>query len=48
MLPARVFSPVVGKKHIYGIDGMEEIDVDFVEGNHPHWVFDKADIVIGP
>jgi len=36
---AKVFSPVVDKRHIYGVDGMEEIDVDFVEGNHPHWLY---------
>ena len=44
---ARVFSPVIDKRHIYGIDGLEEIDVDFVEGNHPHWMYDNADIRIG-
>ena len=45
---ARVFSPVVDKRHIYGVDGLEEIDVEFVEGNHPHWMYGNADIVIGP
>ena len=35
---AKVFSPVIDKNHIYGVDGMEEITVDFVEGNHPHWL----------
>ena len=45
---ARVFSPVLDKRHIYGVDGMEEITVDFVEGNHPHWMFNNEDIVIGP
>lgn len=45
---ARVFSPVVDKRHIYGVDGLEEIDVEFVEGNHPHWMYRNADIVIGP
>jgi len=44
---ARVFSPVIDKRHIYGVDGTEEIDVDFVEGNHPHWMFKVPDIVIG-
>lgn len=48
---AKVFSPVIDRKHIYGIDGMEEIDVDFVEGNHPHWLYggqsQKPVIVIG-
>lgn len=36
---AKVFSPVINRMHIYGVDGMEEIDVDFVEGNHPHWLY---------
>ena len=44
---ARVFSPVIDKRHIYGVDGLEEIDVDFVGGNHPHWMFNNADIHIG-
>ena len=26
----RVFSPVIDKHHIYGVDGVEEIDIDFV------------------
>lgn len=49
---ATVFSPVIDQKHIYGVDGMEEIDVDFVEGNHPHWLYGgqypKPIIQIGP
>lgn len=44
---ARVFSPVVDKRHIYGVDGLEEIDVEFVEGNHPHWMYGNADIHMG-
>ena len=36
---AKVFSPVVDRCHIYGVDGMEKITVDFVEGNHPHWLY---------
>ncbi len=44
---ARVLSPVIDKQHIYGVDGFEEISVDFVEGNHPHWLYDNADIVVG-
>jgi hypothetical protein len=44
---ARVFSPIVDQQHIYGVDGMEEISVEFVEGNHPHWLYDNEDIVIG-
>jgi hypothetical protein len=45
---ARVFSPVMDKKHVYGVDGMDEIDVEFVEGNRPHWMFGNEDIVLGP
>jgi hypothetical protein len=51
---AQVFSPVIDKRHIYGVDGMEEIDVEFVEGNGPHWLPHwvrgtpaKREIVIG-
>jgi hypothetical protein len=44
---ARVFSPVINQRHIYGVDGTEEIDLNFVEGNHPHWMFNCPDIVIG-
>jgi hypothetical protein len=39
------------KRHIYGVDGLEEIAVDFVEGNHPHYLagggYDKPDILLG-
>lgn len=35
---ARVISPVLHRRHIYGVDGMEEIDVEFVDGNHPQWL----------
>lgn len=45
---ARVFSPVVDRQHIYGVDGLEEIDVEFVEGNHPHWMYRNADIRMAP
>jgi hypothetical protein len=51
---AKVFSPVIDKNHIYGVDGTEEIAVDFVEGNHPHWLphwvrgeFERREIVLG-
>jgi hypothetical protein len=52
---ARVFSPVIDKTHIYGVDGLDEIGVEFVEGNAPHWLphwvrgdgFQKREIVIG-
>jgi hypothetical protein len=51
-LTAKVFSPVLDKEHIYGIDGMEEIMVDFVEGNHPHWarggLYPKPALIISP
>ena len=43
---AQVFSPVMDKRHIYGVDGMDEVLVDFVEGNHPHWLDGKPDIVL--
>jgi hypothetical protein len=43
---AKIYSPVVNKKHIYGVDGMEEIDVNFVEGNQPHWMYNQPDIII--
>jgi hypothetical protein len=47
----KVFSPVVDKRHVYGVDGMEEITVDFVEGNHPHWgyggYYPKPDLILG-
>ena len=43
---ARVFSPVPNRRHIYGVDGMEEILVDFVEGNHPHWLYGEPDILL--
>jgi hypothetical protein len=48
---ARVFSPVLHKHYIYGLDGTEEVDVDFVEGNHPHWMYGddyaRREIVLG-
>ncbi|HXJ81386.1 MAG TPA: hypothetical protein VMS64_22245 [Candidatus Methylomirabilis sp.] len=44
---AAVFSPVIDKRHIYGVDGTQEITVDFVEGNHPHWQYGKPDILLG-
>ena len=51
---AKVFSPVIDTNHIYGVDGTEEITVDFVEGNHPHWLphwvrgeFGRREIVLG-
>jgi hypothetical protein len=44
---AKVFSPVLDRRHIYGVDGMEEITVDFVEGNHPPWLYGKSDLLLG-
>lgn len=44
---AKVYSPVLDKQSIYGRDGiMHEISVDFVEGNHPHWMYGNNDILI--
>lgn len=44
---AKVYSPVLDKQVIYGRDNDgEEIDVDFVEGNHPHWMYGIDDIII--
>jgi len=43
---ATVYSPVLDKSLIYGVDGLEEIDVNFVEGNHPHWMYGVEDIFI--
>jgi hypothetical protein len=49
---AKVFSPVLDRRHVYGVDGMEEIMVDFVEGNDPHWGwgghYPKPALTIGP
>ena len=39
---AKVYSPVLDKQSIYGInDNFEEIDVDFVESNNPHWMYNS-------
>lgn len=39
---AKVYSPVLDKQSIYGLnDKFEEIDVDFVEGNEPHWMYSR-------
>lgn len=35
---ARVISPVLDRRHIYGVDGLEEITVDFVDNNDPPWL----------
>lgn len=36
---AKTYSPVIDKRLIYGVDGLEEINVDFIEGNKPHWMY---------
>ena len=43
---AKIYSPVLDQLVVYGIDGKKEIDVEFVEGNHPHWMYDTCDIFI--
>jgi hypothetical protein len=44
---AKIFSPVLDKQVIYGRDNDGiEIEVDFVEGNHPHWMYGVKDIII--
>lgn len=43
---AKIYSPVIDKQIIYGVDAVEEIEVDFVEGNQPHWMYDCQDIVL--
>lgn len=44
---AKVYSPVLDKQVIYGRgnDGVE-IDVDFIEGNQPHWMYGLENIII--
>jgi len=41
---AKIYSPVLDKQVIYGVDGLKELDVNFVEGNHPHWMYSNSDI----
>lgn len=36
---AKVYSPVITKQLIYGVDALEEIDLDFIESNSPHWMY---------
>jgi hypothetical protein len=43
---AKVYSPVLDKQIIYGRDAVQEIEVDFIEGNSPHWMYDRSDILI--
>lgn len=41
---AKVYSPVVDSRTVYGRDAFEEVDYTFVDGNHPHWMFGCKDI----
>jgi hypothetical protein len=41
---AKVYSPVVNRQAVYGRDSVEEVDYEFVEGNHPHWMYGCSDI----
>lgn len=41
---AKVYSPILDKQIIYGVDAIEEIDVEFIEGNSPHWMYNKDEI----
>lgn len=41
---AQVYSPVLQRRSIYGRDSYDEIDCDFVAGNHPHWMFGCGEI----
>lgn len=43
---AKIYSPIIDKRIIYGKDALKEIDVEFVEGNNPHWMYDCKDIVL--
>jgi len=41
---AKVYSPIVHEHVIYGRDSCKEVEYEFVEGNHPHWMYGCADI----
>lgn len=43
---AKIYSPVLHKQVIYGVDGLKELDTNFTEGNHPHWMYNNSDINI--
>lgn len=43
---AKIYSPRLHKRLIYGRDGLRELDVEFEEGNHPHWMSGWNDIRI--
>jgi hypothetical protein len=40
---ANVFSPVINEYKVYGRnESFEEIDVEFIEGNSPHWFYEPG------
>lgn len=41
---AKVYCPVQNKHIIYGRDAEEEVNVEFEEGNHTHWMYGNANI----
>jgi len=44
---ATVYSPVLDKQLIYGRDDREEeIEIEFVKGNQPHWMYNNDNIII--
>ena len=43
---ATVYSPVLDKQVIYGVESYTEINVRFVKGNYPHWMYNVPDIII--
>ena len=44
---AAVYSPVVDRRLVYGVDAHEEVEYEFVPGNHPHWMYGCDDIRFG-
>ena len=43
---AKVYCPILSRRHIYGVDGMDEIDVEFIASAHTHWIKDSCHILI--
>jgi hypothetical protein len=41
---AKVYSPVIDRHVVYCRDSLDEVDYEFVEGNHPHWMYGCRDI----
>ena len=40
---AKVYSPVINESKIYGKNNLfEELDVEFIEGNEPHWFYEPG------